>query len=87
MLEPMSLSKAVIIGPYAFNFKEIVQAAKEMQALLEVQDAEELASTVQLLLSSVGKRNELAQNAYTVATSEMTVLDRVYECLKIRGIV
>lgn len=87
MLEPMSLSRAVIIGPYAFNFKEIVQSAKEMQALLEVKDESELAATVQVLLQSLSKRNELAQNAHQVATSEMSVLDRVYECLKVRGIV
>lgn len=87
MLEPMSLSRAVIIGPYAFNFKEIVQAAKEMQALLEVKDEDELAVTVQVLMSSSGKRDELSANAHQVATSEMAVLDRVYECLKMKGIV
>lgn len=87
MLEPMSLSRAVVIGPYAFNFKEIVQSAKEMQALLEVKDEGELAATVQLLLSSFAKQEELAQNAYRVATSELAVLDRVYECLKTRGII
>ncbi len=87
MLEPMSLSRAVIIGPYAFNFKEIVQAAKEIQALLEVQDTAELIQTIQLLLTDEIRRDELAQKAYRVATSEMAVLDRVYECLKTRGII
>ena len=87
MLEPMSLSRAVIIGPHAFNFKEIVQSGKESQALLEVQNEEELASTITLLLKDGGRQSALAQNAYRVATSEMAVLDRVYECLKTRGIV
>ena len=87
MLEPMSLSRAVLIGPHAFNFKEIVHSAKEMQALLEVQDENELAATVQLLLTSAAKREELSQNAHRVATSEMAVLDRVCECLKNRGII
>ena len=87
MLEPMSLSRAVIIGPHAFNFKEIVQLSKEMHALLEVTNEDELAVTIQLLLLNEAKRNELAQNAYRVATSELSVLDRVYDCLKTRGIV
>jgi len=87
MLEPMSLSRAVVIGPHAFNFKEIVQSAKEMQALLEVKNEEEMAVTIRVLLDSKPKRDELAQNAHRVATSEMAVLDRVYECLKIKGIV
>jgi len=87
MLEPMSLQRAVIVGPHAFNFKEIVQFAKEEQALLEVQDENELAATVQLLLTCVEKRKDLAQQAYRVATSELSVLDRVCDCLQTRGII
>lgn len=87
MLEPMSLSRAVVIGPHAFNFKEIVQSAKETQALMEVPDEFSLAATVQELLSSPIKRKELSNNAHQTATSEMAVLTRLYECLKGRGII
>lgn len=87
MLEPMSLSRAVIIGPYAFNFKEIVQSAKETLALLEVPDEHALASAVRELLSSPVKRQELADNAHRTATSEMAVLSRLCDCLKQRGII
>ncbi|MBQ3696230.1 MAG: 3-deoxy-D-manno-octulosonic acid transferase [Alphaproteobacteria bacterium] len=87
MLEPMSLSRAVVIGPYAFNFKEIVQSGKEMQALIEVPDEQALAATVQELLSSPVKQKELAETAYRTATSEMAVLSRLHECLKVRGII
>ena len=87
MLEPMSLSRAVIIGPHAFNFKEIVQASKEMQALLEVKDQEALASCVQTLLINSTMCMRLADSAHMLATSEMSVLTRVYDCLKERGII
>ena len=87
MLEPMSLSRAVIIGPYAFNFKEIVQSAKETNALLEVADEHVLAATVQDLLRTPSKRRELGENAHNTATSEMAVLGRLCECLKARGII
>ncbi len=87
MLEPMSLSRAVIIGPHAFNFKEIVQSAKETLALLEVPDEQALASAVQELLSSPVKRQELADNAHKTATSEMAVLSRLCDCLKQRGMI
>ena len=86
MLEPMSLSRAVIIGPHAFNFKEIVQSAKETLALMEVPDEKALASAVHELLSSPMKRQELADNARRTATSEMAVLSRLCECLKVKGI-
>ena len=87
MLEPMSLSRAVIIGPNAFNFKEIVQTGKEMQALMEVPDEHALAATVQELLSSPIKRKELGSVAHRTATSEMAVLSRLCECLSVRGII
>ena len=87
MLEPMSLSRAVIIGPHAFNFREIVSLGKETQALLEVPDEHALAATVQELLLSSVKRQELATTAQKTATSEMGVLSRLCECLKSRGII
>ena len=87
MLEPMSLSRAVMIGPHAFNFKEIVQSGQETQSLLVVQDKQALADEVQQLLSQPQMRSEMAERAHQMATSEMAVLDRVYECLKSRGVV
>ena len=87
MLEPMSLSKSVIIGPYAFNFKEIVQSGKEKQALLEVKDEKELLETIKDLLKNPEKQVQLNEKAHVTATSEMAVLDRLYQCLKERGIV
>ena len=87
MLEPMSLSRAVVIGPHAFNFKEIVQSGKETQSLLVVSDKQDLVVKVQELLQNPKLRSELAERAHQMATSEMAVLDRVYVCLKSRGVV
>ena len=87
MLEPMSLFRAVIIGPHAFNFKEIVQSGQETQSLLIVPDKEALSATVRELLSSPIKREEIGKRAHQMATSEMSVLDRLYEKLQLEGIV
>ncbi|MBQ4472104.1 MAG: 3-deoxy-D-manno-octulosonic acid transferase [Alphaproteobacteria bacterium] len=87
MLEPMSLRRAVIIGPHAFNFREIVQSAKESQALLEVPDKNALGAMLGYLLNTPTARQEIAERAEIVATSEMAVLDRLYECLKAKGII
>ena len=87
MLEPMSLKRAVVIGPYAFNFREIVQSAKETQGLIEVPDVEGLTAAVRDLLHSPNKQHEIGERAYEMATSEMAVLDRLIECLFSRGII
>ncbi len=81
MLEPMRLRRAVYIGPYAFNFREIVARAKKEKALIEVKDKEDLTKQ---LLSSMLKPDaaeKMSLRAETLATSEMSVLDRVYRLL------
>ena len=86
MLEPMRLKRATVIGPYAFNFREIVAEAKEHNALIEVADKEGLIQTIDKLLSLPELRLQIGHNAEQVATSEMTVLDRLYDLMKQRGI-
>ncbi|MBO7244554.1 MAG: 3-deoxy-D-manno-octulosonic acid transferase [Alphaproteobacteria bacterium] len=81
MLEPMRLKRAVVIGPYAFNFKEIVATAKEKNALVEVQNKEELSSILAQFLIKPAHFSEMRENAERLATSEMSVLDRVWEIL------
>ena len=86
MLEPMRLKRATIIGSHAFNFREIVASAKEHNALLEVEDKEELAEKIDMLLSDSNKVVTMGNNAEQVATSEMNVLDRLYDLMRQRGI-
>ncbi len=84
MLEPMRLRRAVFIGPYAFNFREIVARAKKEKALIEVKDKEDLTKQ---LLSSMMKPDaaeKMSLRGEALATSEMSVLDRVYRLLNER---
>ncbi len=81
MLEPMRLGQYVVIGPHAFNFKEIVATAKEKQALVEITDKEGLKQQLDLFLSNPNAFQLTRQNAQQLATSEMSVLDRVWEIL------
>lgn len=81
MLEPMRLNRAVVIGPHAFNFREIVQTAKDENALIEVQDKKELEKTISSFLKQPDNFNQMRQNANKLATSEMSVLDRVFKVL------
>ena len=50
-------------------------------------DAKALAEVILNLLENPEERIKLAEKAHQVATSEMAVLERVYECLKSRGII
>lgn len=84
MLEPMRLSRMVVIGPHAFNFREIVKTAKEKGALIEVADKSGLKDTVEKFLSNPTAYQQLRQNAHELATSEMNVLDRVWDILHTR---
>ena len=81
MLEPMRLKRVVVIGPHAFNFKEIVATAKEKEALIEVQNKSELGEKLDLFLTNPDAFSSMNEKAKQLATSEMSVLDRVWEIL------
>ena len=81
MLEPMRLHRAVMIGPHAFNFREIVAQAKKQKALVEIADKEELAKQLLSFMMKPANAEKIAVRAEEMATSEMSVLERVYDIL------
>ena len=81
MLEPMRLHRAVMIGPHAFNFREIVAKAKKSKALIEVADIQALTQQLLLFLMKPANAEKIAVRAEKIATSEMSVLDKIYTIL------
>lgn len=81
MLEPMRLHRTVFIGPYAFNFREIVARSKSANALIEVADKEALCKRLTAFFLKPAEAEKFAAQAEKLATSEMSVLDRVYRIL------
>ncbi len=81
MLEPMRLHRAVMIGPHAFNFREIVALAKKEKALKEVSGEKALTKQLLSFLTKPADAEKMATRAEKVAISEMSVLDRVYDIL------
>lgn len=81
MLEPMRFRRAVFIGPYAFNFREIVAKAKKEKALIEVKNKEALVKQLLACLLKPADAEKMSVRAERLATSEMSVLDRVYGIL------
>jgi 3-deoxy-D-manno-octulosonic-acid transferase len=81
MLEPMRLSRLVMVGPYTFNFREIVKQASEEGALIRVQTASEVLGNAVRYLTHPDEMEPVMKRAQTFATSQMAVLDRVYQLL------
>ncbi len=66
MLQPMAQGKPVIFGPYTQNFRDIVQVARQAEAVIEVSGPEELAAAVARVLTSEGERDLLSLRALKV---------------------
>ncbi len=84
MLEPMRLGRVVVIGPHAFNFREIVSSGKTEGALIEVKNEGELLGIVLQYYKHPESFRGMSDRAEQLAMSEMSVLDRTYQVLKER---
>lgn len=82
MLEPMRLSRAVMVGPHTFNFREIVKEACAEGALIQVKTPSEILGNAVRFLSHPEDMTPMQHRAYVFATSQMAVLDRVYRLLQ-----
>jgi len=64
ILEPASLKKPVIFGPYMFNFRDIVDLFIQAEAGIMVKDTVELNSKIKELLSSNLMAKNYGERAY-----------------------
>ena len=86
MLEPMRLSRVVIVGPHTFNFREIVKEACIKGALIQVKTPSEVLGNIDWYLSHRDEMEDIQRLAQTFASSQMAVLDRVYETLQNKAV-
>ena len=87
MLEPMYWSRVVFVGPYTQNFRVFMTSGKEQNAVIEVQNKEELAEKMRFYLQNSNEQLAIMERAHQMAISEMAVLDRLYDLLKERNLV
>ncbi len=66
IIEPAFFSKPVIVGPFMQNFRDIMFVFKKDDAILQVQNAQELESTVAHLLDHPEKMKTMGQRARAV---------------------
>jgi len=81
-IEPAQLGAAVIFGPHMHNFAGIAHEFMTQQAAIPLQNANEIAFTINRLLISPEARERYAYAARMLAEDKRHVLDKVLEALK-----
>jgi 3-deoxy-D-manno-octulosonic-acid transferase len=81
ILEPAVAGKAVVVGPYMENFREITEAFRGEGALVEVASGDELAQAVLGLLADDSRRGALGQHAFALVERNRGSVGRTVDAL------
>ena len=73
-LEPASMSKPIITGPYTFKQSEMVSLLKRGNGIVQVQNKKYLQDALIELLASPQKMEELSKNAQKVVLEKLKFL-------------
>ena len=82
ILEPVSLKKPVIFGPYMFNFREVSELFLANQAALTAANSQELADKVKELLNSNLLAKGLVERAYELIIKNRGATNRNIQIIK-----
>ena len=82
VLEPARYEKAIIFGPHMENFRDIARLFLQGNAAIQIQSADELAPTVEKLLTNTPLAAELGRNARAVVEQNTGATDRVLKFLQ-----
>lgn len=63
MIEPACFGKPTIVGPMTHNFKDVVNILRKSDALIEIQNGEQLANEVLALLSNPERAKKIGEAA------------------------
>ena len=83
IIEPAFFSKPIIVGPHMQNFRDVMQAFKNKQAVIEVHDTDELARAMEDMLANPAKRDELGKKARNVIRQEEGATKRIMDEISI----
>ncbi|HEU0118461.1 MAG TPA: 3-deoxy-D-manno-octulosonic acid transferase [Alphaproteobacteria bacterium] len=81
-VEAAQLECAVIFGPYMYNFQEIAREFTHQKAAIQLQNANEIAFTVDRLLSNPNERLQFSIGARALADQKRHVLDQILQALE-----
>jgi 3-deoxy-D-manno-octulosonic-acid transferase len=85
ILEPASLKKPVIFGPYMFNFRDISELFLANQAALMATNSSELADKVKELLNSDLLVKEMVERAYELIIRNRGATNKIIQIIKQLG--
>lgn len=81
ILEPAFYGKAIVVGPYTHNFREIVRRFLAQQATVETRP-EQLSQTLEDLLADAARRAELGRNAKTLVEQNRGVTQKTLQYIE-----
>jgi tetraacyldisaccharide 4'-kinase len=79
LLEPAASARAIVSGPHLENFAAIAAEFRKERAMLEIEDASELAPAVEHLIGDPGVRQELGARAAALAAKQRGVTRKAVE--------
>jgi 3-deoxy-D-manno-octulosonic-acid transferase len=82
ILEPAMLGKAILFGPHMHNFKDETAGLLEQQAVVQVNDYEQLAEQITNLLQDHARRQTLQDRARQFMQSNSNVLQHYLAAIK-----
>ena len=80
-IEPGALGKPMVFGPNMQNFEAIAKAFVENRGALQVKDADELESSLALLLSDRDQAAALGHNALKVVRQNLGAIEKTVEMI------
>lgn len=83
ILEPASLGKPVLFGPYMFNFRDIAEMFLKAEAALAVHNGEELKEKIEYLLGYPSKIDEMARRGRELIAENRGATKRNLESIKV----
>jgi 3-deoxy-D-manno-octulosonic-acid transferase len=75
-------SKAIIVGPYMYNFVEETEEFLKNNALIMCQKPEMLKNIFEKLLRSKSKREIFEKNAKNIVIAKKSIIDSYIKCIK-----
>ncbi len=82
ILEPWLVGKPVIVGPHTFNFARTIEQALEVQALIQIDSAHQLAESVKQLFESQSLSEAQVKNAQQLLEKNKGALDKSIRLLE-----
>ena len=76
VLEPVAFGKAVVVGPHMQNFRQITEDLLSAGGLVQVNDADELTTTLVELATAAEQRNAIGRAGLGLADSMRGASDR-----------